>query len=135
MMASIVDCLNAISTTIEDILNFTANDEALSKDFEQYLELNKIEVEGERDFNNILLQYVLDMKMQSGLRVLEYYRRNNDFNDEVLSALQNSFCSVFQVNKILSNAYEAQCLTSGVTLTLIPMVKMTHLKQIGRAHV
>ncbi len=131
-MPSIVDSLNTISKTIDDILNFTANNEVLAKDFEQYLEINNIEVESEKDFNNIIIQYILDMKMQNGLRVLEYYKRNNSSNDETLSALQNSFCSVFKVNKILSNAYDVTCLTSDVDLTIIPMVKMNHLKQIGR---
>ena len=131
-MPSVVDSLNLISSTMENILNFVANDEVLSNDFQQYLEENKIEVEGEKDFNNIIIQYVLDMKMQNGLRVLEYYRRNSKTYDEIIDALSNSFCSVFKVEKILSNAYEVTCLTSNAKLTLIPMVKMTHLKQIGR---
>ena len=131
-MPSVVDSLNLISTTMENMLNFVANDEALSNDFQEYLENNKIEIESERNFNNVIIEYMLDMKMQNGLRVLEYYRRNSKSYDEIIDALQNSFCSVFRIDKILSNAYEATCLTSGINLTLIPMVKMTHLKQIGR---
>ncbi|MBR2068776.1 MAG: SEC-C domain-containing protein [Candidatus Gastranaerophilales bacterium] len=131
-MPSVVDSLNLISSTMENILDFVANDETLSNDFQQYLEANNIEIETERDFNNIIIQYMLDMKMQNGLRVLEYYRRNSKSYDEIIDALQNSFCSVFKVDKILSNAYEVTCLTSGANLTLIPMVKMTHLKQVGR---
>lgn len=131
-MPGVVESLDLISKTIESILDFVANDKVLSDDFQQYLEINEIEVNSEKEFNNIIIQYVLDMKMQNGLRVLEYYRRNNNFCEEILSALQNSFCSVFRINKILSNAYEAKCLTSNVDLTLIPMVKMFHLKQIGK---
>jgi len=131
-MPSVVDSLTYISKTMESILDFVAQDETLSNDFRQYLEINNIEVETEREFNNVIIQYMLDMKMQNGLRVLEYYRRNNKAQDEIVDALLNSFCSVFKVEKILSNAYEVKCLTSGVDLTLIPMVKMTHLKQIGK---
>ena len=131
-MPSVVDSLNLISTTMENMLNFVANDETLSNDFQEYLERNNIEIESERNFNNVIIEYMLDMKMQNGLRVLEYYRRNSKSYDEVIDSLQNSFCSVFKVDKILSNAYEVTCLTSGVNLTLIPMVKMSHLKQIGR---
>ena len=76
-MPSVVDSLNLISKTMENILDFVAQDETLSADFQQYLEINNIEIETEKDFNNIIIQYMLDMKMQSGLRVLEYYRRNN----------------------------------------------------------
>ena len=131
-MPSIVDSLNLISKTMESILDFVANDEVLSKDFQQYLEINNIQIETEKDFNNIIIQYMLDMKMQNGLRVLEYYRRNNQTYEEIISALENSVCSVFKIDKILTNAYEATCLTSNAKVTLIPMVKMSHLKQIGR---
>ena len=129
---SVVDSLNIIGKTIESILDFVANDKVLSEDFQQYLEINGIEIESEKEFNNVIIQYVLDMKMQNGLRVLEYYRRNNKTYDEVIDALLNSFCSVFRVNKILSNAFDVTCLTSNVDLTIIPMVKMEHLKQIGK---
>ena len=57
---------------------------------------------------------------------------DNKTYDEIIDALLNSFCGVFKVEKILSNAYEVECLTSNAKLTLIPMVKMSHLKQIGR---
>ena len=117
---------------MENILDFVAKDEALSDDFRQYLEINNIEIETEREFNNVIIQYMLDMKMQNGLRVLEYYRRNNKTHDEIISALQESICSVFKVDKILSNAYETTCLTSDTKMTLIPMVKMSHLKQVGK---
>jgi len=131
-MPSVVDSLNLISKTMESILDFVANDETLSADFRQYLEINNIEIETERDFNNVIIQYMLDMKMQNGLRVLEYYRRNNHAYDDIITALESSICSVFKVDKVLSNAYETTCLTSETKMTLIPMVKMTHLKQIGR---
>lgn len=131
-MAGVIDTLNIISKTMESILDFVANDKVLADDFQQYLEINGIEIESEKEFNNVIIQYVLDMKMQSGLRVLEYYRRNNKTYDEVIDALLNSFCSVFKVNKILSNAFDVTCLTSNVDLTIIPMVKMNHLKQIGK---
>ncbi len=131
-MPSVVDSLNLISSTMENILDFVANDEVLSNDFQQYLAINNIDIESERVFNNVIIEYMLDMKMQNGLRVLEYYRRNSKNYDEIIDALQNSFCCVFRVDKILSNAYEVTCLTSGAKLTLIPMVKMIHLKQIGK---
>lgn len=131
-MPSVVDSLNLISETMEDILNFVASDETLSADFQQYLELNDIEIETEKDFNNVIIQYMLDMKMQNGLRVLEYYRRNNKAHQDIIKALEESVCGVFRVNKILSNAYEVTCLSSDTEMTLIPMVKMNHLKQIGK---
>lgn len=131
-MASIVETLELISKTIDAILDFLASDTALSEDFQKYLEINNIEINSESQFNIVVMEYILDMKMQNGLHVLEYFRRNNQTYDEIINALKNSIVSVFKVNKILSNAYETTCLTSNADVTLIPMVKMSHLKQVGR---
>ena len=117
---------------MDSILDFLAQDEELSQDFQKYLEINEIEIETPKQFNNFVIEYILDMKMQSGLRVLEYFRRNNKSYDEIINALLNSFVSIFKVNKILSNGFETTCITSEKDVTLIPMVKMNHLKQIGR---
>lgn len=131
-MPTVVENLNIISKTMENILDFVASDKELSEDFQEYLELNNIEIESEKEFNNIIIQYALDMKMQNGLRVLEYYRRNNTSYDEIVDSLLNSFSSVFKVNKVLSNGFDVECLTSGANFEIIPMVKMSHLKQIGK---
>ena len=87
-MPSVIESLELISKTMENILDFVAKDETLSDDFRQYLEINNIEIETEREFNNVIIQYMLDMKMQNGLRILEYYRRNNKTYDEIISDLQ-----------------------------------------------
>ena len=68
-MPSVVDSLSLISKTMESILDFVAQDEALSNDFQQYLELNNIEIETEKEFNNVIIQYMLDMKMLELTRV------------------------------------------------------------------
>lgn len=131
-MPSVVDSLELIGKTMGEILDFVANDEILSDDFRQYLEYNNIEIETEKQFNNVIIQYMLEEKMQNGLRVLEYFRRNHETQSNIIEALQNSFCAVFKINKILSNAFEVTCLTSNADLEIIPMVKMSHLKQIGK---
>lgn len=131
-MPNLVDNLTLVSETMEKVLDFVANDETLSKDFEEYLQINNIEIETEKQFNNIIIQYMLDMKMQNGLRVLEYYKRNNPTDEKIINALLNSFCSVFKVNKITASTFVVECLTSNTELELVPMVKMTHLKQIGK---
>ncbi|MBR6299220.1 MAG: SEC-C domain-containing protein [Candidatus Gastranaerophilales bacterium] len=131
-MATLVDNLTSVSNTMENILDFVAKDDELSKDFEKYLEINDIEIETEKQFNNVIIQYMLDMKMQNGLRVLEYYKRNNPSDEKIINSLLESFCGVFKVNKINSSTFDVECLTSGAEFELMPMVKMSHLKQIGK---
>ncbi len=127
-----VECLNLISTTINDMMDFATTDETLENDFREYLEINNVEIEGPKAFTNIFLQYLFDMKMQNGLRVIEYYRRNKKGENGIIEALANSFCGIFKVNKVLSNAYNVTCLSSEADFEIIPMVKMHHLKQIGK---
>ena len=50
-MPSVVDSLNLISKTMESILDFVAQDEVLSADFQQYLEINNIEIEYKLSFS------------------------------------------------------------------------------------
>ena len=131
-MPAIIDNVNLISKTVDDMLNFVAVNDTLGNDFEQYLTKNNIEITSERDFTGIMLEYLLDMKMQTGLRTIEFYSRNSSCDKKIIDVLANSFCGIFRIDKIQSNAYEVTCLTSSAKTTLIPMVKMEHLKQVGR---
>lgn len=129
---NVVNSVNLISKTMDKLLDFVAKDQELGEDFQKYLENNNIELESEKEFNSIIISYVLDCKMQNGLRVLEYYKRKNPESSDIIDVLLKSFFGVFQIQKIQSGAYLALSLTSDTEITLVPMIKMMHLKQIGR---
>ena len=44
-MAGLIETLSLISKTMDDLIDFTVNDEALSKDFEAFLIKNEIKIE------------------------------------------------------------------------------------------
>ena len=64
-MISVVDSLNLIGQTMDSILDFLAQDEELSQDFQKYLEINEIEIETPKQFNNFVIEYILDMKKRA----------------------------------------------------------------------
>jgi AraC-like DNA-binding protein len=98
-MPSVVDSLNLISETMEDILNFVASDEMLSNDFQQYLEINNIEIETEKDFNNVIIQYMLDMKINTAKKLLEESSMSINEISEVLNFDTPAYFCRFFKNK------------------------------------
>lgn len=130
---SIVDKLNSLSNEMESLLDFIAADTALGDDFQTYVDENKITIEKQSQLNIALIEYLLDGKMQDGKRVLDYYKEQNaQKSEDVLNALKNSATSVFEIKKVLKNAFETYSLTSEREFCLIPLVKMTNLRGIAR---
>ncbi len=131
-MAGLIETLSLISKTMDDLIDFTVNDEALSKDFEAFLIKNEIKIEKQNELNDCLINYVLDEKMQDRTRVLDYFLiKNPSCNKDIISAFKKSFKSVFRIDKILKNAYNCTCLANEKDFELIPLVKMTNLRGIG----
>ncbi len=129
---ALIETLNLISSTMDMLIDFVADDEYLSKDFEKYLEINNFNIEKQNDLNDCLIGYILDEKTQDNVRVLDYFsQKKPDCNQKIIASFKKSFKSVFKINKILKNAYQATCLANEKDFELIPLVKMTNLRQIG----
>ena len=133
MSVSIVDKLNALSGEMESLLDFIAKDKNLGDDFEAYVEENKLNIEKQSQLNIALIEYLLDGKMQDNTRVLDYYVNKGEHkNLSVVNAYKNSITSVFEIKKVLKNAYETYSLTCEKDFCLIPLVKMVNLRGISR---
>ena len=131
-MPAIIETTNSISKTMDELIDFMVKDEFLSKEFENFLLKNKIEIQKESELNEILISYILENKLQDGLRVLDYFIQKNAFCDKkTVNALKSSFVSVFKINKISSNCYTAFDMASESIISLIPLVKTVSLKGIG----
>ena len=131
-MAGLIETLNSISSTMDALIDFAVNDKDLSKDFENFLIKNDINIERQNELNDCIINYILDEKMQDNTRVLDYFLKKNQNADiNMISSFKKSFKSVFRVNKILKNAYSCTCLANEMDFELIPLVKMTNLRGIG----
>ncbi len=129
---ALVETLNSISSTMDALIDFTVGDEFLSKDFENFLIRNNIQIERQNELNDCLIGYILDERTSDNTRVLDYFMQKNPNADKnLIKSFKNSFISVFQVNKILKNAYHCTCLANEMDFELIPLVKMTNLRSIG----
>ena len=94
--------------------------------------LNALSVE-QSQLNIALIEYLLDGKMQDNTRVLDYYAQSGaQKNANVTKAFKESITSVFEIKKVLKNAYETYSLTCEKDFCLIPLVKMVNLRGISR---
>ncbi len=133
MALSIVDKLSALSEEMESLLDFIATDKKIGEDFESYVEENNLKIEKQSQLNIALIEYLLDGKMQDNTRVLDYYlTQDAQKNPQVVEAYKNSTTSVFEIKKVLKNAYEAYSLTCEKDFCLIPLVKMVNLRGIAK---
>lgn len=133
MTLTVVDRVNSLSGEMESLLDFIAADSILGEDFQTHVDENNIKIEKQSQLNIALVEYLLDGKMQDGTRVLDYYTdKNAAKNKIVVQALKNSVTSVFEIKKVLKNAYETYSLTSQKDFCLIPLVKMTNLRGIAK---
>ena len=133
MALSIVDKLSALSEEMESLLDFIATDKKIGEDFESYVEENNLKIEKQSQLNIALIEYLLDGKMQDNTRVLDYYlAQGAQKNSQVVEAYKNSTTSVFEIKKVLKNAYETYSLTCEKEFCLIPLVKMVNLRGIAK---
>ena len=133
MALSIVDKLSALSEEMESLLDFIATDKKIGEDFESYVEENNLKIEKQSQLNIALIEYLLDGKMQDNTRVLDYYlAQGAQKNPQVVEAYKNSTTSVFEIKKVLKNAYETYSLTCEKDFCLIPLVKMVNLRGIAK---
>lgn len=134
-MGALVETINSISSVMDGLIDFSVCNEYLSKDFENFLIKNEIDIERQSEVQNCLIEYILDEKTEENVRVLDYFIQKNpslsSSDKKIIDALKNSFISIFQVKKILKNAYRAFCLSNEKEFELIPLVKMTNLRGVG----
>lgn len=132
-MSSIIDTVSKISKTMDILIDFIAQDEFLGAQFERYLEKNEIEINSDLELNNILIEYLLASKIETGEYVIDYFKSKTNFGDnEILNSLKNAFVSVFQIKKISQNLYSVYDLACEYDLDIISLVKTTNLRGVGR---
>ncbi|MCD8025275.1 MAG: SEC-C domain-containing protein [Candidatus Gastranaerophilales bacterium] len=132
MVPTIVETVETISKTMDELIDFLVADEFLSVEFENYLAKNNIQIEKEAELNDILIDYIIEGRISNGKNVLDYFiSKNPECARETILSIKKSFVSVFKINKITKNSYSVTCLASGKEYTLLPLVKTTSLRGIG----
>lgn len=132
---SVIEKVSSISNALSEILDFAMTNETVRTDFDNYLKTIGAYRESESKIRSVLVTYIFERVLdEKGTTVFSLYAENNKKLDShqkaILKALQNSMNTVFEVNAILKNAFELYNLVNEKTYTVIPLVKMTHLRGI-----
>ena len=125
---SIIEKINKISTTMDALFDFVAQDDFIAKDFEKFLENNKVELQTQAQLTKVIMFYVLECSLEDGTRVIDKFSVGDK---NILKAFRNNYKSVFEVRKIQKNSFETYCLTNEREMTLIALAKITELRGIG----
>ena len=123
---------------IEDIVK-TCN--KVNEDFEDYLKTigaysqNELKGLSESKFQALCIPYITERTIFSENKTVPelYLEQNPDikgFEREIVEGLNNSISSVFEVKKRLSNGFVMYNFVNEKTYTVIPLVKMTNLREV-----
>ena len=73
---AVIETLNLISKTMDDLIDFAVNDEYLSKEFEKFIEINELYTEKSSELAALVSDYILDEKTADNTSVLDYCAKN-----------------------------------------------------------
>ena len=128
---SLVDTVLNISSAMQAMLDFMAEDENLGNDFEEFLKKYSIEIVNQNQLTKIMLFYVFDCRMADGKRVLEYIQTKNIADNKTVEAFKNSYTSVFKINKIAESMLFVESIVNEKTYELITLTKTSSMREIG----
>ena len=132
---SVIEKVSSISNELANILDFAAKNETIKTDFENYLKTIGAYNAPESKVHSLLVSYVFERVLnKEGDTVFSLYAKENKKLDShqktLLKALQSSMNTVFEVKNVLKNAFELYNLVNEKDYTVIPLVKMSHLRGI-----
>ena len=132
---SVIEKVSSISNELANILDFAAKNETIKTDFENYLKTIGAYNAPESKVHSLLVSYVFERILnKEGDTVFSLYAKENKKLDShqktLLKALQSSMNTVFEVKNVLKNAFELYNLVNEKDYTVIPLVKMSHLRGI-----
>ncbi len=132
---SVIEKVSSISNVLSEVIEFAAKNETIKADFENYISTIGAYNQPESKIRSILVTYIFEriLNEKNDTAFSLYLKENKKLDSHqkaVIKALQNSIYSVFEVNNVLKNGFELYNLVNEKEYTVIPLVKMSHLRSI-----
>lgn len=127
--------IQTISETIGNIIDFVQTSEKTQEDFEEYIKtIGAINV-SPMQLQALCIPYITERTVFSENKTIPelYIGENKNLSEiekEIIYGLGNSISSVFEIKKRLNNGFVLYNLVNEKTYTVIPLVKMTQLKEV-----
>lgn len=132
---SVIEKLAIISDTITKIMNFAVTNEIVKPDFEEYLATLSAKNADSSRVQALLIPYIFERRLgESRKTIIELFKEDNSDlrkeENEILDCLSNSFSSVFEVKRVLSNGFELYNLVNEKMYKVLSLVKMNNFRGI-----
>lgn len=132
---SVIEKLAIISDTITKVMNFVLADELVKPDFEEYLATLSAKNADSARIQALLIPYIFERRLTEDRKsIIELFEeKNSDLSKEekeILSNLQASFSSVFEVRRVLSNGFELYNLVNENKYKVLSLVKMNNFRGV-----
>lgn len=132
---SVIEKLAIISDTITKVMNFVLSDELVKPDFDEYLATLSAKNADSGRIQVLLIPYIFERRLTEARKtIIELFEeKNTDLTTtekEILSNLAQSFASVFEIRRVLSNGFELYNLVNEKMYKVLSLVKMNNFRGI-----
>ncbi len=132
---SVIEKLSIISNTITKVMNFVLSDEFVKPDFDEYLTAISAKNVDRTKIQALLIPYIFERRLKKERKtIIELFEeKNTDLSKEemdILNSLKNSFSSVFEIRRVLSNGFEFYNLVNEKMYKVLSLVKMNNYRGI-----
>lgn len=132
---SVIEKVSSISNELTKILEFSTENEIIKSDFDNYLKTIGAYRESEQKIRSMLVSYVFERILNENKDTvfslyIEANKNLDSHRKSLVDAFQNSMNTVFEVSAVKKNSFELYNLVNEKDYTVIPLVKMTHLRGI-----
>ena len=132
---SVIEKVTDISNTISKIFTFALENEEIKTDFDEYLKTIGAYSAPQSKIQGILITYIFEriLNKQRETVFSKYLDENKNLDSHeknLVQAFQKSINAIFEVKNVFKNGFELYNLVDEKTYTVLPLVKMSHLRGI-----
>ena len=132
---SVIEKLAIISDTITKVMTFTINDEVVKPDYEEYLTSCGGANADPARVQALLIPYIFERRLTEERKsIIQLFREAtpdlSKEENEILDSLAQSFSSVYEVRRCLSNGFEMYNLVNEKMYKILSLVKMNNFRGI-----
>ncbi len=132
---SVIEKVTDISNTISKVFSFVLENEEIKQDFDEYLKTigayNAPPSKVQAILSTYVFERILNRKRETVFsKYLDEKTGTDEREKNLIKAFQSSINAIFEVKNVFKNGFELYNLVDEKTYTVLPLVKMSHLRGI-----
>lgn len=132
---SVIEKFATISNTITNLIEFVSVDESVKDDFNDYMATISAKNLSQSEIQALLIPYIFERRLTEKRKsIISLYLKKrtkiDKFEKSILTALENSFSSIFEIKRVLQNGFELYNLINEKNYNVLSLVKMTNYRGV-----